>query len=139
MSSKPETQNNKDPGRQKGHGTMPSKDKVKEQSRQTALQARPFTVFFVSPETPEEVHAETIMATGCEDALEKAAGRHGNNTVLHVRGIGDNGFTTVCEDEAQKAATGNKCQNHFPGARFINGKFHQVTISDERLLESLSD
>ncbi len=115
---------------------MPSKDKdkIKQQSKRKGDEARPFTVFFVNPETPEEVHTDTIMARDCEDALIIAAERHRTNTILHVRGIGDSDFSNGGINAAGEPA--NR-KNHFPCARFINGKFHQATFSDDRLLETL--
>mgnify|MGYP006995600574 CR=1 FL=1 len=110
---------------------MPSKDKGEQQSNQKAGEARPFTVFFVNPQTPEEVHTDTIMARDCEDALIIAAQRHRTNTILHVRGIDDN--------ELSSARKPTDCEKRFPCARFINGKFHPATFSDDQLLETLSE
>ena len=101
-----------------------------------ANEARPFTVFFVNPQTPEEVHTDTIMATDCEDALAIAAEQYKANTILHVRGIGDDGFSGGV---IKSASMHTHQQKHFPCARFINGKFHQATFSDDQLLETLLD
>ena len=133
----PETQNNKDPGRLKGkYGTMPSKDKVKQPTNNMGEEARPFTVFYVNPQTPEEVHTDTIMAVDCEDALAIAAEQHKANTILHVRGIGDDDFSGGAINSANMHT---HQQKNFPCARFINGKFHQATFTDDRLLETLLD
>ena len=131
-----EIQNNKDPGRREEKGTMPSKDKVKAQSERNNGETRPFTVFYVNPATPEEVHTDTIMAINCEDASALAGERHRANTILHIRGIGDNTFTTDGDHEDKKEGA---CTSHLPCARFINGKFHPTIFSDDTLLESLFD
>lgn len=113
---------------------MPSKDKARERSDHRGSEARPFTVFFVNPETPEEVHTDTIMARDCEDATLIAAQRHRSNTILHVRGIGDSDFFNT---GINAAAGPMDRKSHFPCARFINGKFRQTTSSDDRILETL--
>lgn len=115
---------------------MPSKDKVNNQSDELGYETRPFTVFFVNPQTPEEVHTDTIMAKDCEDALHIATREHRTNTILHVRGIGAGDFFG---DKISTAKGPVGTSNNFPCARFINGKFHQATFSDDRLLESLLD
>lgn len=115
---------------------MPSKDKVKAQLERKASDIRPFTVFYVNPQTPEEVHTDTIMALNCEDASAVAGERHKNNTILHIRGIGDSEFNTDSEECADDTGAHEKS---FPCARFINGKFHSTTFSDDSLLESLSE
>jgi len=115
---------------------MPSKDKVNKQTGQWGDETRPFTVFFVNPETPEEVHTDTLMAVDCEDAFEIAAAQHGANRVLHIRGIGETGFTTAEQDGE---ANSEDCVNHYPCARFINGKFHRATFNDDPLLDSVLD
>ncbi|HJN25350.1 MAG TPA: hypothetical protein QGG18_06635 [Rhodospirillales bacterium] len=113
---------------------MPSKDKVKAQEERKKSDLRPFTVFYVDPQTPEEVHTDTIMASGCEDASAIASERHRSNTILHIRGIGDNDFTTGTEKQSEKGVV---ARGRFPCARFINGKFHSTTFNDDPLLESL--
>ncbi|NQU58552.1 MAG: hypothetical protein HQ513_15080 [Rhodospirillales bacterium] len=115
---------------------MPSKDKVEQQANKKGNEARPFTVFFVNPGSPEEVHTDTFMATDCEHASLIAAQRHRANTILHVRGIGDSEFSSAGTKAANASANSN---NHFPCARFINGKFHQATFNDDQLLETLSE
>jgi|GEM_PF-1693055 len=115
---------------------MPSKDKVKELTGQQANEARPFTVFYVNPETPEEVHTVTIMAQDCEDAQAMAAAQHMTKSILHVRGIGDNDPTCDEDSTAPVTRTSNE---QFPCARFIKGKFLPATFTDDTILESLSD
>ncbi len=112
---------------------MPSKDPI---NKKKGVETRPYTVFYVNPETPEEVHTDTIMAQDCEDASTLAAKRHGIKNILHVRGIGETDFTITDNKESQKAKSGN---NHFPCARFINGEFLQATFSDDPFLDNLSD
>jgi hypothetical protein len=113
---------------------MPSKDKARQLTKNKGNEARPFTVFLVNPETPEEVHTDTIMARDCEHALVIAGQRHRSNTILHVRGIGEGEFFSTGINAAVEQ-TGPK--SHFPCARFINGKFHQATFNDDQLLETL--
>jgi hypothetical protein len=113
---------------------MPSK--AKQRTNSLINKARPFTVFFVDPLTPEEVHTDTIMARDCENALAIAAEQQTENTILHIRSIGDDG---VSNGTIQTASLQPHQQKSFPCARFINGKFHQTTFSDDRLLESLLD
>ncbi len=115
---------------------MPSKDKVNIRSEQKGDEARPFTVFFVNPQTPEEVHTDTIMAQNSEEATALAAERHGSSTILHVRGIGETGFPSTGTSRSESAETG---KDILPCARFINGKFHSTTFNDDPLLESLFD
>ena len=129
-----ETKNNKDPGRRKEEGTMPSKDEVKAQTERKHSEIRPFTIFYVRPERPEEVHTDTVMALNCENASKIASDRHRNNTILHIRGIGDTDFTTEADEQSE---TKDTCKSNLPCARFINGKFHSTTFSDDPLLESL--
>jgi len=115
---------------------MPSKDKVKELAAPQANQARPFTIFYVNAETPEEVHTDTIMASDCEDAQAMAAAKHMTTSILHVRGIGD---TEPSRDKEAPASSRRARYEQFPCARFIKGKFHQATFTDDTILESLSD
>jgi len=115
---------------------MPSKEKVKQLTGLQANEARPFTVFYVNPETPEEVHTDTIMAQDCEDAQAMAGAKHMTKSILHVRGIGDN--EPPCDDEAP-APVRRASNEQFPCARFIKGKFLTATFTDDTILESLSD
>ncbi len=115
---------------------MPTKDKVKAQNDHKGKEARPFTIFYVNPQTPEEVHTDTIMALDNEEASAIAADQHKLSTILHVRGIGETGFiTSPGKDEEEVEVV----KNNLPCARFINGKFHSTTFSDDTLLESLFD
>lgn len=110
---------------------MPSKDPV---NKQRGEDSRPYTVFFVNPETPEEVHTDTVMAHSCEDASAIATARYGIGNTLHIRGIGEEASEpdmTASHKPAEK--------QHYPCARFINGKFMSATFSDDRLLEKLVD
>jgi len=113
---------------------MPSKDKGKRQSSEQGSEARPFMVFYVNRDTPEEVHTDTIMAHDCENALTIAGKRHRADIILYVRGIGD---TERSNAQTNAVDTAQPCKNRFPCARFINGEFRQATPSDDQLLESL--
>lgn len=112
---------------------MPSKDPI---NKQQGNEARPFTIFYVNPETPEEVHTDTVMAHNCEEANTVATARYGMNCILHIRGIGDEDHAPAQENTAPCSP---EEKPHFPCARFINGEFHSTTFSDDSVLEDLSE
>ena len=115
---------------------MPSKKQLRELSSKKKDEFRPFTVFFVDPDSPEEVQTDTIMAMDYEDAKHTATEKHPSKSILHVRGIGDR----VRNDKNHKSLYINESNNDkFPGARFIKGEFLPTTFSDENILETLSD
>ncbi len=101
---------------------MPTKESVNNVTHSDTGHMRPYTVFYVNPETPEEVHTDMVMAHDREDATRISSHRHKTDVVLHVRGIGDN------TAQAEPA--------HYPCARFINGEFRRATFSDEPFLDS---
>ena len=68
---------------------MPSKKQLRELSSKKKDEFRPFTIFFVDPDSPEEVQTDTIMAMDYEDAKHTATEKHPSKSILHVRGIGD--------------------------------------------------
>ena len=116
---------------------MPSKDKIKTDAEKSGENTRPFTIFYVNPDTPEEVHTGTIMAHDYVDASALAASRFVRSTILYVRGIGENGFSANNDEDADESIKHNA--SPFPCARFIKGKFHSTTFNDEVILESMSD
>lgn len=109
---------------------MPSKEQVTKETTNSEAEKRPFTVFYVKPETPEEVHTETIMARNHEEASSLSSSRHEMNTILHVRGIGERPLFKSADTPSRTV------KRNFPCARFIHGKFLQTTFSDEILLDS---
>jgi len=115
---------------------MPSKVKIKKLCDPQENETRPFIVFYVNAKSPKEVLTDTIMAQNCRHAQDMAAIKLMTNSILYVRGIGDN------EPTYSKITSNSVRQpSHipFPCARFIKGKFLQATFTDDTILESLSD
>ena len=91
---------------------------------------RPFAVFHVNKQTPEEIHTETVMADGPEQARGLVQDKYRENVILHVRTIG------VPETAP---APENKISAPLPGARFIKGEFRAVPFLDDMLPETIPD
>ena len=109
---------------------------MKELSSKKKDAVRPFTVFFVNPDSLEEVQTDTIMALDYEDAKHLAAEKHPSKSILHARGIGDR----ITNNNNNISVYMNKSNSEkFPGARFIKGEFLPTTFSDDNILETLSD
>ena len=115
---------------------MPSKDKIKKLHDPQENETRPFIVFYVNTKSPKEVLTDTIMAQNCMHAQDMAAIKLMTNSIVYVRGIGDNESTY---NKITPGAVRKQSHTQFPCARFIKGKFLQATFTDDTILESLSD
>ncbi|MHA1597817.1 MAG: hypothetical protein ACTSV1_03770 [Alphaproteobacteria bacterium] len=105
-------------------------------SKEPAKGLKPYTVFHVAVAAPEDIHIDTVLARSADDAHAIAADQHSDSNILHVRSLGE----TTHENESEVT-----CKPHtgigalLPGARFINGRFLATHISDEPLLDSISE
>jgi len=109
----------------------------KERGNTGKSERRPFSVFHVKRQSPEEIHLETIMAPDIESARKIAIDSLSNSTVLHVRGIGETSFLRECNDTSPLSPP--TLSGPLPGARFIKGEFHATSEKDEKILDSLAD
>ncbi|NQV46300.1 MAG: hypothetical protein HQ504_00810 [Rhodospirillaceae bacterium] len=109
---------------------MPSRHVASQGSNTVA--ERPFAIFYVNKRVPEEIHTETVMAEGPDQACAIAAEKHRQDVILHVRAIGE-------PNGDQATSLKKKTPSPLPGARFIKGEFRAVPFNDELLLETVPD
>jgi len=101
---------------------------------------KPFTVFHVRLEQPEEILVDAVMAEDIEEA-QRIATEFGKRTVLHVRPLGDASPPDKDKGlrEIPPRAIHHKSDAPPPSARFIKGKFLPASSDEETLYEIAPD
>ncbi|MBT3238416.1 MAG: hypothetical protein HOL37_07385 [Rhodospirillaceae bacterium] len=107
-------------------------------SKEPAKGLKPYTIFHVALAAPEDIHVDTVLARSAEAARAIAIDQHSDSKILHVRGVGDStseaeADTLQCHSETIASSI------PLPGARFIKGRFLATSISDDPILDSVSE
>jgi len=109
-------------------------------SKEPAKGLKPYTVFYVASATHEDIHIDTVLARGADDARTIAAGQHSDGVILHVRGVGEEMEEMI--DPEPRPAQPEPVMNPItplPGARFINGRFLAANMSDDPLFDTVGE
>ncbi|HER26542.1 MAG TPA: hypothetical protein ENI69_05490 [Rhodospirillales bacterium] len=92
---------------------------------------RPYSVFYVDPDTAKAICADTVMAPDKDTARRLTGDKYNDCMILYVRRVGS--------DDGDQNTDPLPLPADLPGARFIDGKFHAADNTDETELGALCD